>query len=134
MRMSKYPGVTSSIGKENVYDDAGETKEVQVISLDNYFKDLGTLPKGNVILKVDVEGHDLDVLKGAEGLFDQGIIRFVVLEVGFTPEDRDHVNYDAVYDAMSKYGFCFAGFSEQFFSSSGSFYGLHYGNAVFARP
>lgn len=134
MRLSKYPGVTSSIGRDNVYEDAGEEKEIQVIKLDNYCKNLERKPKGTVVFKVDVEGHDLEVLKGAEGLFDQGLIKFVILEVGLNPNDKDHVNYYAASNIMSQYGFCFAGFSEQFFVVNESFYGLYYGNAVFALP
>jgi FkbM family methyltransferase len=134
MRMSKYPGVTSSIGRDSVYEDAGEEKEIQVVTLEDYFKNLGSIPQGNVVLKVDVEGHDLDVLRGTESLFERDVIRFVVIEVGCNPDDQDHINYRAAYDALSNYGFFFAGFSEQFLSVNESFYGIQYGNAVFARP
>jgi hypothetical protein len=38
----------------------------------------------NIFLKIDAEGHDLEVFKGASGLLDK--IRYVLLEVAPTPQ------------------------------------------------
>lgn len=44
------------------------------------------------VLKIDVEGADLDVLRGAEGLLGDGRIKAIVVEIPLTPEDRGAMN------------------------------------------
>jgi FkbM family methyltransferase len=132
IRISKYPGVTSSIGKNSVYEDSGETRRIDLKSLDSYFQELGRSPEGTTVLKVDVEGHDLEVLEGAAGLFRDRKIHFVVIEIGFNPVDDCHIDFLTANERMKSLGLAFCGFSEQFCVPSGSFFGMQWGNAVFA--
>ncbi len=55
----------------NAMDEQGGTVEkvdVQTVTLDNYFFERGIIPN---LLKIDVEGHEADVLKGGEQLLRQ---------------------------------------------------------------
>ena len=44
------------------------------------------------VLKIDVEGADLDVLRGAEGLLGDGRIKAIIVEIPLAPEDRGDMN------------------------------------------
>ena len=44
------------------------------------------------VLKIDVEGADLDVLRGAEGLLGDGRIKAIFVEIPLTPENRGNMN------------------------------------------
>lgn len=44
------------------------------------------------VLKIDVEGTDLDVLRGAEGLLGDGRIKAIFVEIPLTPENRGNMN------------------------------------------
>jgi FkbM family methyltransferase len=54
-------------------------------------------------LKVDTEGHDLEVLKGATGVFPR--VDFVQTEVSMNRYNRFHVPFQDVFDFMSDQGF-----------------------------
>jgi FkbM family methyltransferase len=58
-------------------------EQVQVRSLDSLFAELGITEID--LLKIDTQGHDLDVLKGARMLFQQGVIKRVLVEMNFVP-------------------------------------------------
>lgn len=53
---------------------------VQVTTLADYWEENGNGPID--LLKIDVEGHELDVLSGAEPLFREGLIRSCTFEFG----------------------------------------------------
>jgi FkbM family methyltransferase len=56
------------------------------------------------LLKVDAEGADLRVLRGADGLFRERRVTFVFAEVGFDPDDRGHVPLAALLDHLAGAG------------------------------
>jgi len=57
-----------------------ETVEVPVTTLDGYCNEHGINQID--LLKIDVEGHELDVLRGAAGLFRRAAVRYVQFEFG----------------------------------------------------
>ena len=57
------------------------------------------------LLKIDAEGSDLDVPRGAQKLLAVGRIRFVLAEVGFSPGDHRHVLFDEVRSFLTPFGF-----------------------------
>lgn len=80
---------------------AGNVKEVAVRRLDAWCAEQGL---GQVdFLKIDTEGHDLDVLKGATGILPQ--VDFVQVEVSMNRYNRFHVPFFDVFDFMSDAGF-----------------------------
>jgi FkbM family methyltransferase len=84
------------------------------------------------LLKIDAEGHDLMVLKGAAGLLSTGRIPFVLAEVGFTPGDNRHVLFDDVRGLLAPYGHRLYGFYGQTLEWSGESR-LRYANALFCN-
>ena len=67
--------VFTSIDRQNSYNIPGETVSIQTRTLDDL--DLGNK---SIVLKIDVEGQESRVLRGASGLFEAGLIRAVYLD------------------------------------------------------
>ena len=54
-------------------------------------------------LKIDTEGHDLEVLRGFAGMFKR--VDFVQVEAGMNPHNKPHVPYGQLSDFLLKRGF-----------------------------
>ena len=81
------------------------------------------------LLKIDVEGNELSVLKGASGIFEKNAIRAIFLECDFNKEDKQHSYFFDIFDFLSKKDFCFHGlFDVVRYSPS---YGIGFCNALF---
>jgi FkbM family methyltransferase len=74
--------VTTTLSQANSYS-LEETFDVECRRLDSF-----EIPGGNLLLKIDVEGQELDVLRGASRWFDEGRCAVVYID-GF--ERRDEV-------------------------------------------
>jgi FkbM family methyltransferase len=60
-------------------DERGEDiSTVRTVRLDRYFEGMQQRPD---LVKIDVEGHELSVLRGMSGLFSAGFPRWIVLEM-----------------------------------------------------
>jgi FkbM family methyltransferase len=84
------------------------------------------------LLKIDAEGHDLEVVQGASRMLAAGSVAMVLAEVGFTPGDDRHVLFDDVRDLLSPYGFRLFGIYGQQPEWTGE-RGLRFANALFSR-
>lgn len=82
------------------------------------------------LLKVDAEGFDLEVLRGAEKMMAAGRVAFILAEVGFHPGDARHILFDDVRDYLAPRGFAVFGFYDQQPEWSGE-NKLRYANACF---
>ena len=81
------------------------------------------------LLKIDVEGNELAVLKGASGMFERNAIRAIFLECDFNKEDKQHSYFFDIFEFLSKENFCFHGlFDVVRYSPS---YGIGFCNALF---
>jgi FkbM family methyltransferase len=76
-------------------DDQGDL-QVPVTTLDRYCAQQGI--KRIDVLKIDVQGHEPAVLRGAAGLLDAGAIETVVCEVDIAP-------VEAIVEVLTGYGF-----------------------------
>lgn len=56
--------------------DKSNCSQVEIVRLDDFFKN-GIQPD---VLKIDVEGHEIEVLKGMQGLFKRGSPKAIMLE------------------------------------------------------
>ncbi len=56
-------------------------------------------------LKVDAEGHDLEVLRGFRGMLKAMRVDIVEAEVGMNPENRRHVPFEAVKAYLERLGY-----------------------------
>ena len=81
------------------------------------------------LLKIDVEGNELSVLKGASGMLERNAIRAIFLECDFNKEDKQHSYFLDIFDFLSKENFCFHGlFDVVRYNPS---YGIGFCNALF---
>lgn len=71
--------------------EVGE-EEITVHTVDEFCREHGI--ETIDFLKIDTEGHDLEVLKGAEAMLQQGKIAAVQVEAGMSPENDLHVPFD----------------------------------------
>jgi FkbM family methyltransferase len=96
-------------GQSSLEHSRGKNETIQKIKLDNFAKK----KKINTIdlLKIDVEGHELEVLQGAESLLSDGRIQSVLAEVGFS--SKLHTPIEDVASALEPYGFYLVSLHDQ---------------------
>lgn len=84
---------------------------INVITLDDYcckhsIEEIG-------LLKIDTEGYDLEVLKGAGSLLKLGKIKLIYTEVSMNRTNKAHVYFQDVIEFLARYGFEIYGIYEQ---------------------
>jgi FkbM family methyltransferase len=121
---------TNSLVRSTVQEMTG-TEEVEVQTLD-FFVDQQKIDRID-ILKIDVEGFDLEVLQGAVKTLASGRVRFVIVEVGFHPGDDRHPLFDDAREMLMEHGFRVFGLYQQTLEWTGE-PSVRFANAVFCRP
>ena len=76
--------------QEDVDEDKYKLNKVSCITLDEYFKD-----KDIDFIKIDVEGGEWDVLRGAEKIMSEGK---VIFQIEFHLDDGWENRYELIYD------------------------------------
>jgi len=66
------------------------------------------------LLKVDVEGWELEVIAGASDLFARGAIRFLYIETGLMGKTEIHVPMEELHPKILEAGFSFSGLYEMY--------------------
>lgn len=81
-------------------------------------------------LKIDVEGFELEVLRGAMEMLKSGKIQNIIAEVTFNKYSEQHVQFDDVRVMLEPFGFIFGGYYDPAYRpESGR---LSFTNALFA--
>lgn len=70
--------------------------------------------QGKVLMKIDVQGYDFEVLKGARELLPQ--VDFVIVEIGVQLLYEQQASFEEIYDYMRGLGFAYAGDFDQLVS------------------
>jgi FkbM family methyltransferase len=105
---SEYNTFTESVAAPQKSIPCG-TQLVEIDTVDNFSHD-NQISEID-ILKMDVQGWELEVLKGAEELILSNKVRHIFAEVGFRDEGHPDINPFAKIDrALAKYGYLFSGF------------------------
>jgi FkbM family methyltransferase len=82
----------------------GERIEVRSLTVDEYADAHGIERLG--LLKIDTEGHEEAVLRGARKRLESGAIEFVVCECEFTPRlDEPHAQFHALHALLEPLGY-----------------------------
>jgi FkbM family methyltransferase len=64
-------------------------------------------------LKIDTEGFDLEVLKGASGMLNRAAIDFIEVEVGMNKTNSLHVPFEDMKEYLEQHGYFLFGVYEQ---------------------
>lgn len=80
-------------------------------------------------LKIDTEGHDLEVLRGAEGMLERKAIRVIQVEAGMSPANDLHISFENLKSYLEERGYYIFGIYEQYAPSKSMF--LERVNAMF---
>ena len=83
------------------------------------------------LLKIDTEGYEVEVLRGAHQALTDEKIEMVFCEVSVDPNDTDHTNLEEVRNFLALYRFHFAGLFDQVAWDSPM--RLAYANALFVH-
>jgi FkbM family methyltransferase len=81
------------------------------------------------ILKLDVEGYELEVLKGAGPLLRSGRICHIIAEASLDPYDQQHSHYSDLEQYLNQFGYRCIGFYESGYREKDA--EMCYTNAVF---
>jgi FkbM family methyltransferase len=94
-----------SIANNDLYAASGLGKEV--IRLKAIDQLLGDRDLSNVlvIIKLNIEGHELQAIEGAEQLINSGQDIIFMVEVTFDPENKQHAYFQDIYSHLSARGF-----------------------------
>lgn len=118
-------GSSRSTGEMHLYEDsvyntfatsiqapiksrARGTQKVEIDTIDKFCRD-NRISKIDV-LKMDVQGWELEVLKGAEEMILANKVKHIFAEVGFREEGPDINSFSTIDQAVTKYNYLFSGF------------------------
>jgi FkbM family methyltransferase len=111
----------------NAPRSADATVEVSTIPLDDFLEDRGI--DRIDILKSDTEGMELEVLKGATRLLGSDRLRSILIEVGFSEDDPQHVPLHTVTERLAGFGFGLHGLFDHYYDKD-----VHvFSNALFVK-
>lgn len=101
-------------------DSGAKTESVELVTIDEYCR--GNQINVIDLLKIDVEGLEMDVLEGAKAILKEVGIRFIYTECIFEPDDSSpHTLFEDIHRYVHNYGFSFfACYHESFHLEAGS--------------
>jgi FkbM family methyltransferase len=105
------------------------TETVEVTTIDAFAAEHGI--DRIDLLKIDTEGYELEVLKGAEESLRRGAVTLVEVEAGMTPSNRKHVPFEVLKAHLEERGYVLFGVYVQVPEWSGE-PRLRFANPVFA--
>jgi FkbM family methyltransferase len=123
-QMTEGLGGENSLGGSHRGDAASVT--VKLDTVDTYMKTAGVARVD--LLKMDVEGHELQVLAGATAALGEGGISFVLSETDFRREGA-HTDLSDLRDVLEPYGFRVA----SFYGEGIDAHGWIWGDVLFVR-
>lgn len=116
-----------NVNAMNVSEHAA-VESIRTDTIDNFLKinkDIASID----LLKLDTEGFEIPVLKGASESLRNKKIKLIYVEVGFSKENERNTYFVDVQELLEKYNFSLLGYYEV--CHWGLDYKLHYGNALY---
>jgi FkbM family methyltransferase len=113
---------------DSVKEIGEKTEKVQINTID----EICELESLNFIdvLKIDTEGFDIEVLKGAVRMLETNRIMFIQVEAGMNPYNKLHVPLQNFVDYLAQYNYVLFGIYEQHLEWNGQ-KRLSFSNPVF---
>lgn len=94
-----------------------ELIDVQIIRLDDFFEKIDLEDLREIFLKIDVQGYELEVLKGAVNVLKN--TKICLLEINFDDLYAGQPTFKQIFDFLSEYGFEYKGAFDQVFHKNG---------------
>ncbi len=117
-------------GRNRVDNDSGDGGVIVQLNTLDHFCEQQNIDRIN-LLKIDVEGHEMQVLRGAEGLFSQRRIDFVVCECDFVPRPEEpHGDFYQLVPFLQSRGYRIV----SFYTGGVDDQGWRWGDVLFALP
>ena len=111
-----------------------EFQTVKIETLDGYLSAKGI--QSVDLLKIDTEGYELHVLKGASQSLSAGRVSLVLSEMGFVSSDSRHTRFGELAELMLSYGYHFYGMYDIYHFQEWRFEKQHwvgYANGLFVQ-
>jgi FkbM family methyltransferase len=126
----------NSLKEESKELHAGTIKEVIRIDTIDHFVQKNQMEKID-LLKIDTEGFELQVIRGAENMINNKRIKLIYCETGFSSHDSFKTYFPEILNYLVEKGYLLFGFYEM-----GNYHninlhvkgGTQYGNALFFLP
>lgn len=119
---------THQIGRNQDKTPAnGETPMIRMETIDSYMKHEGIA--GIDLLKIDVEGYELEVLEGAKDALEKRMVKAILAECDFDPEDTQHTYFNDLCNYLRSRNFSFFGLYDVIHYERN--HGIGYCNALF---
>jgi len=99
------------VDQESALSANAKTETVVLAALDEFVEEQKVNSVG--YLKIDTEGHELDVLAGAKNLISTNRVEFVELELGVNIDNTYHTPIEAAKSHMESHGYRLFGIYEQ---------------------
>lgn len=106
--LSSLKEISHTYKYSNRYLQTVENKyQVEVVRLDDEIADIIDITKDNidVVLKIDVQGFELEVLRGAESCLRNGTIEWVIIELMTVEKYAGGCLYDEIFKFLHGYGY-----------------------------
>jgi FkbM family methyltransferase len=110
---------------------SGKSEIVQISTVDIFCAEHGISSLD--VLKMDVQGWELEVLRGADKMLAANRVRYIFTEIGFDRDDTEMVPFGDLDKAISRHGFLFCGFYH-FFRHGPMKEFVSFGNALYLNP
>jgi FkbM family methyltransferase len=104
---------------------------VDVTTIDQFCSDYGI--ERVSLLKIDTEGNDLNVIRGASGMLRRGLIDVIFAECSLMQTSRRLVSFSALQSAMREYGYVCFGIYDQSFGERAGDMEINWGNCAFVK-
>lgn len=131
--VSSPTSVSNSLVEKNFTNSPNyHEQDVKVVPLDDFCVNEKMVSVS--YLKIDTEGYDLEVLKGATGLLSKAAIDFIESEVSMNKSNTFHVSLHSVSEFLSHYGYELFGIYEQIHDFKTGLPVLRRSNALFISP
>lgn len=122
----------NSLSNNNPMEVGNKCAEVKITTLDQ-FCSYNEIEKIDLI-KIDVEGYELEVLRGCTKLLDSGNLCIIALEVGFLHDDLQHSYFPKIHEYLIDKNYNLFGFYEQTRYQTTHGLGLGFCNALYLSP